>query len=236
MPEWLNGAVSKTVIRASGSRVRIPVSPLKIKMLFIKVFIFLNVIPFIANSQFADRLLLEGGVIGRVTVFEDSGVKRLQGRGGRFINYIPFTPDKGVNGLGINTTVGYKIIRRPEISVRAGTTFRYDFYFWDPSCNYCERKTTYFDQAFLLTKSIFSNAYFGIGYTMFNIGKIMHWEENGLKKSFPLHFNSVDVFVAFRVWKIMVEPKFSLVQSGFPSRVKNSGDILAMRIYYQFRL
>jgi hypothetical protein len=28
MPEWLNGAVSKTVIHASESRVRIPVSPL----------------------------------------------------------------------------------------------------------------------------------------------------------------------------------------------------------------
>ncbi len=27
MPEWPNGAVSKTVVRASGPRVRIPLSP-----------------------------------------------------------------------------------------------------------------------------------------------------------------------------------------------------------------
>ncbi len=38
MPEWLNGTVSKTVLRATVTRVRIPLSPLIVKICWLLFF------------------------------------------------------------------------------------------------------------------------------------------------------------------------------------------------------
>jgi hypothetical protein len=51
-----------------------------------------------------------------------------------------------------------------------------------------------------------------------------------------LDFNSIDVLLGARIWKVYAEPKVSFVKKNFPGDVKDSATLLGARFYYRFEL
>jgi hypothetical protein len=190
----------------------------------------------ITTSAVCQSFLLEPGWIARATVGHYRQAKMING--GALINAdAPYIFSKGVDGMGLNLTVGYVVSQKIGFALRAGTTIRYDFFkqTYDNGCTSgCDEYTFYVDQTFAVTKSIFKDAYVGGSFTMYNLGKELTYNAIDQSKTLQLHFNSIDAFGGFRVWdRIFVEPKFSYVPDSFPGRVKRTATLLGVRLYYR---
>ena len=190
----------------------------------------------ISTSALCQSLLLEPGWIARGTVGHYRQAKMING--GNLINAdAPYLFSKGVDGMGLNLTVGYIVSQKMGLVIRAGTTIRYDFFKrnYDNDCKEgCEEYTFYVDQTFAVTKSIFKDAYIGGSFTMYNLGEELTYYSVDNHKTLELQFYSVDFFVGVRVWdKLYLEPKVSYVPDDFPGRVKRTATLLGLRIYYR---
>lgn len=187
-------------------------------------------------AQTSSRFVLEGGPVARATVLHYIGSNKI--RFPKFYHFnAPYLFTRGVDGWGMNLATGYTISKKYSITIRETSTFRYAFYYFDPDkCARCVVRTLYWDQSLLLTKSAFMRrSYFGVGFTMFSIGKELEYNDNGVERVLPLHFNSLDLLVAHQIWKLHLEAKFSYVNHGFPGRVRRSAEIIGARLYYQFK-
>jgi len=180
-----------------------------------------------------NRIRLEAGFTARTTIFYLKGLRGRQS--GPLINATaPYSYKSGIIGTGVTVGFSYALLPKLGIRLTETTTIRYDFYEYEEPDDYI--KTFYFDQSLLLTKSIFSRIYLGLGYTWFNLGKELRYTNDNKELTLQLHFNSIDVLLGFPVWKIYFEPKISIVSEDFPGSVKDNATLIGTRIYYTFDL
>jgi hypothetical protein len=175
------------------------------------------------------RVILDVGVIARTTVFYKWGTRHFSY--GPTINYdAPYSYRAGINGLGINTSLGYILSKKHQVNFLAGGNFRYDSY------NLVRRTSTFYvDGSAFFSKSIFKNYYVGVGGTVHNIGKELEYNgSNNVPKTLELQFNSVDFLLGVPLWKIFIEPKVSIVQQDFPGDIKDNATLFTFRTYYRF--
>lgn len=152
---------------------------------------------------------------------------------GAIINYdAPYSHEKGINGTGLNIGVGYFIIQQIGLSVVASTSIRYDFYKFDTPNNL---HTFYFDQSLALTKSILRKGYLGVGTTIFNINKELHYETGIEEKILYLQFKSLDVLFGYPVWRLYMETKLSIVSENFPGKIKEDANLLTLKVAYRIK-
>jgi hypothetical protein len=180
------------------------------------------------------RLYVTTGGLFRTTIFYLRGLRNLSG--GPTINYqVPYSYRAGVNGTGLNSSLGYQLSETLDLNLEWQTTLRYDFYYFDIDCD-CHAKTFYVDQALLITKSLFNKYYFGIGYTIYNLGKNLDYLGDDMTQhTLQLQFNSIDIVIGVQVWKLNFEPKLSIVQDDFPGTIKENATLFGTRVYYKFR-
>jgi hypothetical protein len=180
-------------------------------------------------------MILDIGIIGRTTVNYSGGTKGFA-YGPGINTDAPYSYKKGVNGTGLNTSIGYRLSKKLGIDIQTGATIRYDFYYWEyPNGTDGKPKNTfYIDINGLISKSISKRFYGGIGFTMYNLGKELNYSNNSGNKTLELEFNSIDFLIGAKVKKIFLEPKLSVVQSNFPGTIKTNATLIGIRIYYRF--
>jgi hypothetical protein len=172
------------------------------------------------------RIFVDAGLIGRTTIFYRRGTEGFMS--GPTINKLaPYSYTSGVNGIGINATLGVKISKKIALDVGWGTTCRYDFYRYG-------KNTIYMDQSLIATKSISKRYYLGIGFTVYNVGKELKYEARGEPEVLELQFHSLDLLFGMSVWKVYLESKLSIVQEDFPGDTKDNATLIGGRLYYKF--
>lgn len=188
----------------------------------------------LAQRNYQSRFFIDAGIIGRTTVFYAHGLRDLQS--GPLINtQYPYDYRAGINGLGISVTPSLLISRNAGIVVDWGSTFRYDFYYWDAANQ--RVYTFYLDQSISLKKKVFGEFYIGAGFTLYNLGKELDRispnthppNDDPLK----LQFNSIDFMSGVLVNRVIIEGKISIVQQDFPGTVKDNAILLHGRICYR---
>jgi hypothetical protein len=203
----------------------------EMKVLLIPLLISLSINALSQKKAFFEKTFVDVGWHGRITIFYLTGLRGQ--RSGKLINATaPYTYVSGVNGTGINISPGCIVSSQHNIAVQAPLNVRYDFYKSNNDGSY--DNTIYVDQGFLITKMVKSRYYVGAGFTFFNIGKELHFKEGAYDKVLDLEFNSIDLSAGISLWKILIEPKVSIVQKKFPGTIKDNATLLGVRVFYRF--
>ena len=202
--------------------------------------LIIQTISFVVFSQNSDRrFFVDVGWIARTTVFYQKGTDGLSSGPGINTEFA-FDYRAGINGTGLNVSLGYRLFEKLDISLQYAATVRYDAIEYDQDCQ-CHNKTIYIDNSILVTKSfnlltkvLNRKPYVGIGVTAYNLGKELNVTIDGRDETLELQFNSIDFLFGIPVWKLYVEPKLSLVQNNFPGTIKDNATLLGARIHYRF--
>jgi hypothetical protein len=142
----------------------------------------------------------------------------------------PFDYRVGVNGTGIQVTPGIELIK--TVRLHAGTTLRYDVYRMNSDDS--RDRTFYIDESVFLTKTVKDIVYIGGGYTFHNLGKTLHYNDNGAEETLRLQFNSIDIITGIYFRRVGVEPRISIVRKDFPGSIKDRATLLGVRVYHRF--
>jgi hypothetical protein len=199
---------------------------MKMKPAILIVLIFALSPESVAQKKVASHFNFDIGITGRTTIFYHKGTDGLPS-GPLRIYDVAYDYRAGVNGTGINFSVGYDLLKEEKLSLRIASTVRYDHFF-------LYNKTWYFDGAATITKSVGRKSFVGVGTTLYNIGKELKYRVNNEEKTLPLEFHSLDLFFGVPVWVLFVEPKISLVQEDFPGPIKDNAMLLGVRVFYRF--
>jgi hypothetical protein len=141
----------------------------------------------------------------------------------------PFDYRVGVNGTGIQVTLGIEFIK--SVRLHAGTTLRYDVYRMNSGDT--RDHTFYVDESVFVTKTFRDVVYIGGGYTFYNLGKrALRYDNNGVDESLRLQFNSVDIIGGVYLRRIGIEPRVSIVRKNFPGSIKERATLLGVRVFY----
>lgn len=198
---------------------------MKLKPLILIVLLFSLCADISAQQNVASNFNFDIGITGRTTILYNKGTRVLPS-GPLRIYDVAYSYRAGVNGTGINFSVGYDFFKEEKLSLQIASTVRYDHYF-------LYNKTWYFDGAAMITKSVGGKSFVGVGATLFNIRKELKYRVNPEEKTLPLEFYSLDLFFGVPVWMLFVEPKISLVQKDFPGPVKDKATLLGVRVFYR---
>lgn len=173
------------------------------------------------------RFFIEVGATARTTIFyhhdADNHTSLIHPNA-------PFDYRVSVNGTGIQVTPGVELIK--TVRLHAGTTLRYDVYRMN-SDNTRDR-TFYIDESVFITKTFKDIVYIGGGYTFHNLGKTLHYNDNGTEETLRLQFNSIDLIAGIYFRRVGVEPRLSIVRKDFPGSIKDRATLLGVRVYHRF--
>lgn len=175
------------------------------------------------------RFFLEVGAVARTTVFYRNDAERY-GNGSIINVNAPFDYRAGVNGTGIQVTPGIEFIK--SVRLHAGTTLRYDV--CRINADDSREHTLYVDESVFVTKTFGDVVYIGGGYTFYNLGKSLRYDNNGVDESLRLQFNSIDIISGIYLHWVWIEPRVSIVRKNFPGSIKERATLLGVRIYYRF--
>lgn len=173
------------------------------------------------------RFFIEVGATARTTIFYHHDAEK---HTSLIHPNAPFDYRVGINGTGIQVTPGIELIK--TVRLHAGTTLRYDVYRMN-SDNTRDR-TFYIDESVFITKTFKDIAYIGGGYTFHNLGKTLHYNDNGTEETLRLQFNSIDLIAGIYFRRVGVEPRLSIVRKDFPGSIKDRATLLGVRVYHRF--
>lgn len=173
------------------------------------------------------RFFIEVGATARTTIFyrhnEDRYPTLLH-------ENAPFDYRAGVNGTGIQVTPGIEVAK--SVRLHAGTTLRYDVY--RINSDNTRDHTFYVDESVFVRKTFGDIVYIGGGYTFYNIGKSLRYDDNGADRLLRLQFNSIDIISGVYFRRVGIEPRVSIVRKDFPGSIKERATLLGVRVYHRF--
>jgi hypothetical protein len=191
------------------------------------VYIVLCAHSLVQAQETRGRFFIEVGATARTTIFyrhnEDRYPTLLHANA-------PFDYRAGVNGTGIQVTPGIEVAK--SVRLHAGTTLRYDVY--RINSDNTREHTFYVDESVFVTKTFGDIVYIGGGYTFYNIGKSLRYDDNGADRLLRLQFNSIDIISGVYFRRVGVEPRVSIVRKDFPGSIKERATLLGVRVYHRF--
>jgi hypothetical protein len=191
------------------------------------VYIVLCAHSLVQAQETRGRFFLEVGAVARTTIFY-----RHNAQDHTSILHVnaPFDYRAGVNGTGLQVTPGIELIK--SVRLHAGTTLRYDVY--RINSDNSREHTFYVDESLFITKTFGDIVYIGGGYTFYNLGKALPYNNNGVDESLRLQFNSIDIVSGIYLKYVGIEPRVSIVRKDFPGNIKEQATLLGVRVYHRF--
>ena len=191
------------------------------------VYIVLCAHSLVQAQETRGRFFIEVGATARTTIFyrhnEDRYPTLLHANA-------PFDYRACVNGTGIQVTPGIEVVK--SVRLHAGTTLRYDVY--RINSDNTRDHTFYVDESVFVTKTFGDIVYIGGGYTFYNIGRSLRYDDNGADRLLRLQFNSFDIISGVYFRRVGVEPRVSIVRKDFPGSIKDRATLLGVRVYHRF--
>jgi hypothetical protein len=171
------------------------------------------------------RFFMEVGATARTTIFYRHDAERYTSL---LHPNAPYDYRAGVNGMGIQVTPGIALTK--SVRLHAGTTLRYDVYRINTDDS--RDHTFYVDESVFVTKTFGDIVYIGGGYTFYNLGKSLHYDNNGTEETLGLQFNSFDIVSGVCFRRVWIEPRVSVVRKDFPGSIKERATLLGVRVFY----
>ena len=191
------------------------------------VYIVLCAHSLVQAQETRGRFFIEVGATARTTIFYRHNEERYPSL---LHANAPFDYRVGVNGTGVQVTPGIEFIK--SVRLHAGTTLRYDVYRMNSDDT--REHTFYVDESVFVTKTFGGIVYIGGGYTVYNVGRSLRYDDNGADRLLRLQFNSIDIISGVYFRRVWIEPRVSVVRKDFPGSIKERATLLGVRVYHRF--